>query len=666
MNKKQISYLLLGIGLTVSLCITTGILPIWKKSTNESIEKIDKEKITPLQEQTLSSEDKDKSSTPEPSEEIKKETKKEDKEENKKDEKQNDSKEATEKLNAKTGKVIVNFKNGDTVTESEINDELNKLPEQLSAKMSLKDIKFFLGLKLAFDHVLLEAAKKEGIDNDKEVLSEIEQKSGTIAGMMLLNEKASKLMTDKALQEQYDKIWDENFKGTKEISVKVITTNDETLAKKIKKMATSEESLNKIIETNKNKLKAIDLDNRPESSLPEQLTNELKENNNAVNTIVGPIAVKETFMLFFIKKVAPAQKHELSGKFKEEFKKISMKDFIAKVNENQYKEYKVRFIDSNGKEIDIKKQSEQTKNRANEKEKPTSQFDLKDLKDTTVLGYIGDEKVTANDIKTYFKLQSLQDDALIMMAQQFNMTLNEILIYATKLVIDDKILAKAAKEEKYYMNPEVKEKLDDVKKLAITNAYLKKHVNVTSEDIRKTFNDVLKSIPEEDKNDHEISTKMLFFATKEEAENTLKSINSGKVKFNEMFKTKENSDKSALNLGYMTKKGSDPAIWSIIKRSSSATCHKEIIELNGENFGMNDLNYAVLYVGDRRPITLPSLSNPNDKKYFEAIALQKASVDFVSNLFTNSINSMFDKNITEIEKDPSFKKMLEAMVAGSR
>ncbi len=574
-----------------------------------------------------------------------------------------ESAQITESLNKKSGKVIVSFKDGSTVVESEINDEINKLPEQLSEKMSLKEIRLFLSIRAAFDHIITAEAKKEKIDKDPEVLTEIKKRQDTVAGMMLLNDKAQALMTDQALEDHYNKVWDENFKGTKEFSLTVITTADKSLAEKICNTVKDEPALRQFIDANKVNLKVMELDNRSEAALPPEILGPVKE--KGANALIGPFPVRDTFMVFFVKSVADAKKHEFSGRFKEEYKKIALKDFMKKVNFEQYKRYKVRFLGLDGKEIDIEKQSELTKNRAVDKEPPSDQFNIGSLTDETVLAYIGNTPVTAKEIRLFFKLKSLQDEAFIMMAQQFNMSLSEILIYATKLVVDDKLLTTDAQSENYDKKPEVREKLAELKIVEISKAYLKKHVTVTPEVIRTTYNSFIQSIPEEDKNDHEISMKMVFFATKEAAGEALTSINSGKTKFNEVFKSHE-SDKSAIDFKYVTKKTVDPTTWSILKRAAAGTCYKDIVEIDGSKFGIADMKYAIIYVGDRRPVTLPSLSNPGDKKYFEALAYQKEATSFVTNLFAKNINSIFSQPIKDVIADPVFTKMMEAMVAGTR
>lgn len=665
MNKKQLIYIFLG-------AIAAGVV-VWKSTflVEKPVEKVESQINEEKTEKAIEKENVSSQTLPK-SEAIDGKTEKSEEKAEQKIEKQpatinkkkEESADFTSELNKKTGKVVVKFKDGESIRDSEITDEMDKLPDQLSEKMSLKEIKSFLAIKAAFDHVVVSEAKKEGVDEEVEVKDEIEKRKDTVAGMMLLSEKAKKLMTDEALKAHYDKVWDESFKGTKEFSLKVISTSDKILAEHIAKAAVSEAKLNEIIESNKMKLKTMDLDKKPEASLPAEIISSVREKGK--NAVVGPFPIRGVFMLFFVKDVKDAQKHDFSGKFKEEYEKIAMKDFIKQVNNEQYKVHNVKFYDVHGKEIDINKQTEDIKSSTKSKDVPDNQFEVGKLNDETVLARIGNEPVLAIEIRKFFKLKSLQDEALVMMAQQFNMKLNEVLVYATKLVVDDKLLAKEARESNYISTPEVKEKIKEIEKIEIARAYLKKYTNVSSEQIKKTYADFIKAIPEEDKNDHEISMKIVFFSTKGEADKALSSISSGQTKFNELFREKEAANKSAIDFKYVTRRTTDPELWSILKRASAGACYKDVIETEGARFGANGLNYAIIYVGDRRPITLPSLSNPADKKYFEAMAYQQVAAKFVASMLENAVVSIFDKTMQEITADRSYDKMLEAIVAGTR
>jgi hypothetical protein len=138
----------------------------------------------------------------------------------------------------------------------------------------------------------------------------------------------------------------------------------------------------------------------------------------------------------------------------------------------------------------------------------------------------------------------------------------------------------------------------------------------------------MKAMPKESKNDNEIAVRLLFFPSKKDATNTLKSIASGSAKFSDLFKERSVSgDKSVVDLGYVKKEGVPPELWDSVKKVASGVCCKDTLEIDGSQFGVEELRYAVAYVADRRPVRLPSLSNPQDKKQFQAMAEREKAIE---------------------------------------
>ena len=103
----------------------------------------------------------------------------------------------SDKLNSQTvqeskknGKTVVLFKDGTTITDQEINKEIEDIPEQLSAKMSLAEIRSFLAWKNAYKKVVTDAALRSGVAKSKEGRELIDKRKKTVAGFMLLDEKS--------------------------------------------------------------------------------------------------------------------------------------------------------------------------------------------------------------------------------------------------------------------------------------------------------------------------------------------------------------------------------------------------------------------------------------------------------------------------------------------
>lgn len=559
---------------------------------------------------------------------------------------------SSDKLNStpvesqKSGKTIILFRDGTKITDSDIRDELDNIPDQISNKMSLTEIKSFLAWKKAYDKVITEVANKSGVGNQEKIKEIIAKRRATAAGFMLLEEEAKKLMTPEAVKQHYDKVWDKNFKGTKEFSLTAITTADKGVADQIKNTIKDLDSLKKFLATNSSTTKSMEMDARSQLSFPEEISGAVLK--QGANTIVGPFEIKGSFMLFYVKSITDAQKKEFSAEFAEEYKKVAIKDFMKEFIEKLYKKYKVQVFNTKGKVVD-------PFNVIDNKRKEISQKDLTELskiKDDVVLAKVNKEQVTVKDLKEFFKVKSLLDEIFVSMAKQFNISLEDVIVYAVKLVMDDKLLEYEVKERKYTESAEVQKKLKEVEDMEIKHAYFKENVKVKTEDVKNTFNKFIKSIPEEDKNDNEISVKLAFFATEQEATQALKSIQAGEEKFGNIYKTKSEK-KEAIDLGYVKKQGTSPELWNMLKTGASGACCKQIVQLNGAQFGVSGKNFTLIYIADRRPVTLPSLSNEAERNYFQKLAEREKAVDLVKTHLMASIKTVDGKTIEEINKTAS-------------
>lgn len=569
------------------------------------------------------------------------------------------SKEKSEAVETAAGKVSASFKDGTKIHESKIMEEMNSIPDQLSAKMSLLEIKSFLIWKAIYNHVMMKAVKDSKIAENPEVKELIEKRVSTAAGFMLMDEGAKKLMTKDALKKHYDKVWDETFKGTKEFSLIAITATDKKIAEKIQNTVKNEKALKDIADSNKSVVKIMELNDRAEGMFPAEISSAVLK--QGVNTVVGPFAINGNFMMFFVKKVDDAKKHEFDSAFEEGYRKVAAKDFIKEYTMSLYKKYGVKILDTEGKEVNPFKIVEQASNNSNDKskedekkkskDKKKKSVDISKIKDTDVFAHIGTDKITAADLKEYFKIKSLEDESFLSMAKQFEITPAEVILYAVKLMADDRVLAKEVTSLNYTKKPKVAKKIKEMTDMELEHGYLRTKVIVSSEDLQRTYKKFIASIPEEDKNDNEIATRLVFFATKEDASAALQGILSGKTKFSDLYKEKSVKDKSVIDLGYLRKQKTDPAVWEILKKGASGTCHKEIVEIDGEKYGVQGKKYAIINISDRRPISLPSLANPQEKQYFQRLAEKEKAAEIISALFAKEVETIAGKPYSKYSED---------------
>jgi hypothetical protein len=618
---------------------------IREKQSEDSEEQVDVKKDKPVKEEVKADEDKG--------------TKKEEPSlEGKAIEKEQEEKEKHEK---KDGKVVAEGV-GFTITDSEVNDKIKELPDQIISRMSLKEIRTFVTWQLVYEKVMTDVAKNSGVGKDAVVRDAINKRKSTVAGALLLQKEVEKAMTKGAVKAHYDDKYEKEIKGKKEVSLIAITTTDKNVASKLKPLK-NEEEVRKIIASNPANTKSMDLNDRLQDVIPPEILGEVLA--KGAGNVVGPFDIRGTHMVFFVKKIDDAKKKDFNDEMYESYKQVAMRDFAADTLRSLYKKNNVRIFDVDKKEIDpfeIAKKNEKAE--TNQKDLTAK---LAKLKDEDVVASMDGKQLTVKDVKEYFKVTSLLDPTFVAMAQQFGIPVSEVIAYATKLIVDDWLLSQEVERLKYNKDPDVVEKLKEVENKELQHAYFKVNIKVNNSDVKLTFNEYMESIPEEDKNDNEISVKLVFFDTSEDASSALKSISAGEKKFGDLYKEKTSSDvKDGVDLGYIKKRGTPPELWTLLKKGASGACCKEVVEIDGSQFGLSGKNYALVFIADRRPVTLPSLSNEQEKKYFQAMAERKAAVVLAKKHIATHAKTIDGVSVETALKNPASDNMLQAFIGYAR
>jgi hypothetical protein len=559
-------------------------------------------------------------------------------------------------------KKSVVFKNGDSVDERAITEELEKIPEQISSRMSLADIKLFLMVKSAYMRVMSNVAEASGIGERSDVRDAVSQKRMTVAGLLLQDAKAEEMMTHDALRAHYDDVWEGNFKGTKDFTITTIAVDSESVLKKVKMEVHDEKSMKTFSESNPS-VKFTDIGTKPQAVFPQEVSSAILAGGE--HSVVGPFDVNGSRILLYVREIKDAKKEDFSEDFEARYRQIAKRDFANRYMKGLYKEYSVKVFDVDGSEVDAfeviaKKGSDVDKKKKSSK-RPT---DLSKIGDDLVLARLSEGRtVTVGTVKKFFKVDSLLDESFLTMAQQFGIKLEEVLVYATKLVVDDMILACEVRKLKYDEEPRVRDRLDEISKIEILSAYYKENIRVGNEDVTAAFNRTLRSIPEEEKSGNEISVKMVFFPNREDASVAMKSILSGESKFNDMFKKRSSGqERSAVDLGYIKKSGTPPEFWGMIQKAASGTCCRDILNTSGEQYGARGKDYAIVYVADKRPIALPSLSNPRDKAYFQSMAELEKRLEHVKAKLKEEVKSIGGKPIDAMLAESRVQQTLASLI----
>lgn len=538
-------------------------------------------------------------------------------------------------------KIAVKFKGGKIITENEVNKIMESVPPQLVSRISYQDLKFFSILNEVYKEVVLSLAKKEGFDKLGKVTRAVAKKRLSEAVALYLDEQANKLMDEKgALQEHYDKLWVEVAKlNQKEITAKIILVSDPQISDTVKNTAKSMEDLEKLVSIHKDAIKIMDFGKRPEGMYPKEVIDPIKKAGKG--KIVGPFSVNSDNVFFYVSDISNIVKQKFDKKFANEYRYIAKRDFLSRVLISLCKrrEVTVYALDKTVVQVEDLFKTKEAKE-VGKKPASNKKIDFSKITDDFVLAKFGNKKIIVKDIKEFFKVDSISGEVFSAMAARFNLSVEDVVLFATKIVLEDRIVEDEVLDTHYI--DKCKDKLKEVERIEIMGQYTLSKYKPSVQEVKLVYKQQIDSIPEEDKNDKEISTKMIMFKTRQDAEKELSAFNNGDKKFNDAFKEALQSH-GGIDLGYVKRQGVDPEIWAVLKRGATATCCNEVVELDGRQFGVQGKIFAIVYVGDRRPVTLPSLDNPADKKQFEMIAMQqKAMNDIVSKLglYVISINGV--------------------------
>ena len=512
-------------------------------------------------------------------------------------------------------------------------------------------------MQVAYEKVVDEEVKKLKFDEAEEnkIRTEREKVRRSALTLHLLTSQVDKMMTTEELKKYYDDMWDKNVKGTNQYSIIIVTVPNKVQADKILKEAKDEASLNKLIEQfRKSGIKGVmtnPIDDFPEANLPPEVIKQVKEKGGK-NCIIGPFPIQGVQTLFFIKSVHPAKKQEFTGEMIPTMKQIAKRDFINKYVNKLIDKYKVEAYNLNKEKIDPKTDLLDSK----EKKKNEKQVNLSKVTNTQVIAKIGKTELTVQNLLDMFNIQKIDNELFASMALQLKISIEEVIQSAIKLCIQDKLLEEEVKNLHYDRDPKVQHTCERIEQQYMRSIYFNKNVHVTEQDVKDLYKKYLQSISASDKNDHEIATKVMLYATQEDAAAALKTIKGNATKFNEEFNKKQKNGDPAIDLGYVHKQEAEMELWEAIKTQTAGACCNKVVKVDGEKYGAPDMNYAVVYVADRRQVKLPTYEE--SKPYFKKIAEKQAATTITDNLLEVAVKTLNGKAYKKIEPELRNKMLI--------
>ena len=342
-----------------------------------------------------------------------------------------------------------------------------------------------------------------------------------------------------------------------------------------------------------------------------------------------------------------------------QMKQAAYKEFSSKYVNSLVEKYKVEIYDLSENKIDFTvKDKEKNKDKKKNKQVPM----LSKIKETQVIAKIGDKQtITIADLYKMFNIKSLDNEIFGALAVQLKIDIEEVIQNAIRLCVQDKLLSLEMEKENYMESDKMKKLCDEVEKQHLRNAYFARTVKITEKDARKEYDKYIKMIKPEEKDDNEISVKLMFYKTKSEAEAAIKEYKSNPKKFGTDFKTRNESKDRAIDLNYVKRQDVPGPFWDVIKKCSTGTCAAQPIQIDGAPYGFEGNNFAIIHVGDRRPIQLPTFKETS--QMFRKVAEKMQAIAICDELLLNNIESIDGKQYKSLPEEMRHK-LLIAIIQG--
>ena len=311
---------------------------------------------------------------------------------------------------------------------------------------------------------------------------------------------------------------------------------------------------------------------------------------------------------------------------KAELSKALMSKYAVQVIDKIKKQSGVEVTGLDGKPV-VEKTPEQMKEDA-EKGVKKPEVDLSKLDENMVVAKFKDGRIiTLKEVKEAVKTLPPQ-----LKAAPFG----EIFEPLALRLVDMKLILDAAKSSGLEKDKATVKKLEDVRSATLHKSYLdKKVVELVSDAMLKTkYQELIKLLP---KNQMEVRLRHVMVKTKEEAEEVIKEIKSGKS-FDELVKTKSIDDKTKEKkgeIGYVKRDELPADFGNVVFSAAKATLVPNPISLG-------KLGWSVVRVEDKRPIEAPKYEEV--KAELQKIVEQEKVVEVLDKLRADSGVKAFDMN----------------------
>ncbi len=524
-------------------------------------------------------------------------------------------------------KVVAEFPDGTKMTMGQVYEQLNLLPSEVKDRPFSKLYAALLR-RLIDTHILNKAAAGLGLDKDPGVLEQMNKNAETMLQKLFIEGEVTKLLTDDELKKNFEELKAKLPKDEMEVQLKHILVKSKEDAEAIVKELEKDPS--KFEDTAKQK--SIDPQTKAnggslgyvrKADLPEAFAKVVFE---AKAGAVLPQAIDmgpNGFSVVLVGEKRPVEAPKFEA-VKAELSKALMSKYAVEVISKIKKQAGVEVTGLDGKPI-VEKTPEQMKEDA-EKGVKKPEVDLSKLDETMVIAKFKDgHTVTLKDVKEAVKTLPPQ-----LKAAPFG----EIFEPLALRLVDMKLILDAAKASGLEKDKATVKKLEDVRSATLHKAFLdKKVVEVVNDAMLKTkYQELMKLLP---KNQMEVRLRHIMVKTKEEAEEVIKEIKSGKG-FDDLVKAKSIDDKTKEKkgeIGYVKRDELPADFANVVFSAAKATLVQNPISLG-------KLGWSVVRVEDKRPIEPPKYDEV--KGELQKIVEQEKIVEVLERLRVDSGVKAFD------------------------
>ena len=526
-------------------------------------------------------------------------------------------------------KVVAEFPDGTKMTMGQVYEQLNLLPSEVKDRPFSKLYAALLR-RLIDTHILNKAAAGLGLDKDAGVIEQMNKNAETMLQKLFIEGEVTKLLTDDELKKNFEELKAKLPKDEMEVQLKHILVKSKEDADAIVKELEKDPS--KFEETAKQK--SIDPQTKAnggslgyvrKADLPEAFAKVVFE---AKAGAVLPQAIDmgpNGFSVVLVGEKRPVEAPKFEA-VKAELSKALMSKYAVEVISKIKKQAGVEVTGLDGKPI-VEKTPEQMKEDA-EKGVKKPEVDLSKLDETMVVAKFKDgHTITLKDVKEAVKTLPPQ-----LKAAPFG----EIFEPLALRLVDMKLILDAAKASGLEKEKATVKKLEDVRSATLHKAFLdKKVVELVNDAMLKTkYQELMKLLP---KNQMEVRLRHVMVKTKEEAEEVIKDIKSGKS-FDDLVKAKSIDDKTKEKkgeIGYVKRDELPADFANVVFSAAKATLVPNPISLG-------KLGWSVVRVEDKRPIEPPKYDEV--KGELQKIVEQEKIVEVLEKLRVDSGVKAFDMN----------------------